>query len=62
MTNWIRVINFSSLIIRQVLIIDLDKNMMVKSFGDELTIIPRKLRKALTQALKEDVPGEKGDS
>ena len=42
---------------RQVLIVDLDNNKLLECMGDESTIIPKKLQKALAMALhmcKED--------
>jgi hypothetical protein len=37
----------------EVLIVDLDNNALLESLGDEATIVPRKLQKALTGALKD---------
>jgi hypothetical protein len=36
---------------QQLLVVDVDKNRLVKSVGDESTILPRKVRKCLQTAL-----------
>ena len=38
----------------QIVLVDLDNNSLLRSQGDEGRLIPKKLQKALTSALKED--------
>lgn len=41
-------------LIGQVLVIDLDGGSLLRCYGDEEHIIPKKLQKALSMALKDD--------